>query len=94
MEISYGQRTRLGQGRPQVVVPPALLEALKRTYDQGVQAEFPLYGASDAEVKQVVRLLEHGVKQIGGGKRIGEGTRRLRWKSEQQTLKFYMEDRK
>ena len=71
-------------GRPRAKVPPEILAALQRTYDEGVQANFPLYGATEAEVRQVVRLLEIGARQLG---------LRLRKQADQTTLRFYAEDK-
>ena len=71
-------------GRPPAAVPPEIMDALRATHEQGVQAQFPVYGASDAEVKAFVQLLRHGADQLG---------LRLKQQVHQGILRFYAEDK-
>lgn len=95
MQIEYTQRGQgwRGRGRPTKEVPQALLDALRRTYEQGTQATMQLGGATDGQVKSMVLLLEHGVAQLGGVTKRGDGPFRLRQQADQQVLRFYMEDK-
>lgn len=76
-----------------VQVPAEMIKALRDTYDNGTQAEISRVGVTDEQVGQFVRLLEHGVKQICGGPKRGEGSMRLRHQVDQLSIRFYMEDR-
>ncbi len=86
MQIEF--RTRgdgwRGRGRPPAKVPPEVLSALQRTYDEGLQAQFPVYGASEAEIRAFVQLLRHGADQLG---------KRLRQQVNAGILRFYLEDK-
>lgn len=84
MNVTYTERGRgwKVRGRPQATVPPEVLETLRTTHLQGVQAEIPLYGTTDTEVRQFVRILTRGAQQLG---------LRLRHQSDGNTLRFYAE---
>jgi hypothetical protein len=86
MQIEFTERGRGWRtaGRPVRQIPPEIMDALNRTYEQGVQAEFPLYGATEAEVRHFVRLLEHGARQLG---------KRLRKQIDATMIRFYLEDK-
>ena len=86
MQVEYTARGEgwRGRGRPRAQVPPELLDILRRTYEQGVQANIPLYGAADVEVRRTIRLLENGAKQMG---------LRLQKSVDTQFLRFYLEDK-
>lgn len=76
-----------------VQVPAEMIKALRDTYDHGTQAEISRVGVTDEQVAQFVRLLEHGVKQICGAPKRGEGAMRLRVQVDQVAVRFYMEDK-
>jgi hypothetical protein len=73
-----------GRGRPPAEVPAEVMDALRATYEQGLQAQFPVYGASEAEVRAFVQLLRHGADQMG---------KRLKQQVHAGVLRFYVEDR-
>lgn len=95
MQIDYKRRGDgwRGKGRPNKQVPVALLDALRTTYNDGSQAELQLAGATDAQIRAMVNLLEHGVAQLGGVTKRGDGPYRLRQQTDQQVLRFYMEEK-
>lgn len=72
------------RGRPRSPVPAEILDVLRTTHAQSVQAEVPLYGVTEADVRAFVRILTRGARQLG---------LRLRQQSDGQVLRFYAEDR-
>jgi hypothetical protein len=72
------------RGRPPRVVPDALLELLRQSYDSGEQANVPVAGSTPAEIREVVSLLRLGAERNGW---------RLREQHDDQMIRFYAEDR-
>lgn len=86
MQITYTQRGNgwKTRGRPRAEIPAEILAALRTTHEQSVQAEIPLYGTTDDDLRAFLRVLERGARQLG---------LRLRQQSDGQTLRFYAESR-
>ena len=86
MEVEFtprGTRWRK-RGRQPEPVPPALVEALRRSYEDEVQGNLAHGGATLREIKAVVALLERGAKDMGKHLRV-------QWDSE--AIRFWVEEK-